>query len=504
MCGIVGIVAKHKVSYDIYDALTILQHRGQDAAGMVTCEGDRLNLRKSNGLVRDVFRQHHMDRLQGSMGIGHVRYPTAGTSSSAEAQPMYVNSPFGICLAHNGNLINDAQLSDDLFKEDRRHINTSSDSEVLLNVFAHELQSVAGLKPRPQELFEAITKVHERVVGAYAVVALITGYGLVGFRDPNGIRPLIYGSRQTPHGKEYMIASESTALDVLGFRIERDIRPGEAVYIESSGRVHSKVCSEVSHYYPCIFEHVYLARPDSVIDGVSVYKARLKMGEKLADKILDLYPDHDIDVVIPIPDTSCTAALPMAHRLGIKYREGFVKNRYVGRTFIMPEQKERLKSVRRKFNTIELEFKGKNVLLVDDSIIRGTTSQQIVRMARKAGANKVYMASAAPPVRYPNVYGIDMPAVSEFVAHGVSIEKIADYIGADWLVYQELEDLIQCTTGINHRIEGFDTSVFDGDYITGKVDAVYLSTLEERRNDNAKRRKQPSQGFEVIELHNQV
>lgn len=504
MCGIVGIVAKHKVSYDIYDALTILQHRGQDAAGMVTCKGDRLNLRKSNGLVKDVFRQHHMDRLEGNMGIGHVRYPTAGTSSSAEAQPMYVNSPFGICLAHNGNLTNDLELSEDLFREDRRHINTSSDSEVLLNVFAHELQTAAGYKPEPEDVFNAIARVHERVVGAYAVVALITGYGLVGFRDPNGIRPLIYGSRQTPEGTEYMIASESVALDVLGFKIERDIEPGEAIYIETSGEVHTRHCSLVSHYYPCIFEHVYLARPDSIIDGVSVYKARLKMGEKLADKILALYPDNDIDVVIPIPDTSCTAALPMAHRLDVKYREGFVKNRYIGRTFIMPEQEERLKSVRRKFNTIELEFKGKNVLLVDDSIVRGTTSKQIVRMAREAGANKVYVASAAPPVRFPNVYGIDMPAVTEFVANGISEREIANYIDADWLVFQDLQDLIQCTTGINPKIEGFDTSVFDGDYVTGKVDANYLKELEARRNDSAKNLKQTGQDSEVMELHNEV
>lgn len=503
MCGVVGIVASHKVSYDIYDALTILQHRGQDAAGMVTCHQGLFNLRKSNGLVRDVFRQHHMDRLQGSMGIGHVRYPTAGTSSSAEAQPMYVNSPYGICLAHNGNLINDRQLSEDLFIQDKRHINTNSDSEVLLNVFAHELQNVSNLRPEAADIFEAISRVHERVVGAYAVVGLVAGYGVFGFRDPNGIRPLLFGSREGPNGKESMIASESVALDVLGFTLERDIEPGEAIFIDVSGKVYTQKCASSSRYSPCIFEHVYLARPDSVMDEVSVYKARLKMGEKLADKILSIYPNHDIDVVIPVPDTSCTAALPMAHRLDVKYREGFVKNRYVGRTFIMPDQNERLKSVKRKFNTIGLEFKDKNVLLVDDSIVRGTTSRQIIRMARDAGARKVYMASAAPPVRFPNVYGIDMPAVSEFVANGIDTKDIGDCIGADWLVYQDLEDLIECTTGINPRIEGFDTSVFDGDYITGRVDDAYLKDLEKRRNDSAKNGSSSDEGAEVIELHNQ-
>lgn len=503
MCGVVGIVASHKVSYEIYDALTILQHRGQDAAGMVTCDHGLLNLRKSTGLVKDVFRQHHMNRLEGSMGIGHVRYPTAGTSSSAEAQPMYVNSPFGICLAHNGNLINAQQLSEDLFREDRRHINTSSDSEVLLNVFAHELQNVSGMQPKAKDVFRAITKVHNRVTGAYAVVGLIAGYGVFGFRDPNGIRPLLFGSREGVDGKEYMIASESVALDVLGFKLERDIEPGEAIFIDVTGNVHLEKCTQSSRYSPCIFEYVYLARPDSIMDEVSVYKARLKMGEKLADKILSLYPDHDIDVVIPIPDTSTTAALPMAHRLGVKYREGFVKNRYVGRTFIMPDQKERLKSVKQKFNTIGLEFKDKKVLLVDDSIVRGTTSQQIIRMAREAGASKVYMASAAPPVRFPNVYGIDMPAASEFVANGISTKDIGDYIGADWLVFQDLEDLIQCTAGINPKIEGFDTSVFDGEYVTGRVDDVYLKELEKRRNDGAKNRSSSDEGAEVIELHNQ-
>lgn len=500
MCGIAAMVGRGDVNYDLYDALTILQHRGQDAAGMVTCDGDRLNLRKQNGLVRDVFRQQHMEMLKGNMGIAHVRYPTAGTSSSAEAQPMYVNSPFGICLAHNGNLTNADDLNEALFRADRRHINTNSDSEVLLNVFAHELQAVSSMRTTPDEIFQAVTRVHERAVGAYAVVALITGYGIVGFRDPNGIRPLIYGRRETSRGVEYMIASESVALSVLGFEIVADVKPGEAVYIESNGTIHTRCCAEKTTYNPCIFEYVYLARPDSVIDSVSVYKARLKMGEKLAERILETYPDHDIDVVIPIPDTSCTSALPMAHRLGVKYREGLVKNRYIGRTFIMPGQSQRKKSVRRKLSPIELEFKGKNVLLVDDSIVRGTTSKQIVQMARESGANKVYLASAAPPVRYPNVYGIDMPAASEFIAHNKTVEEIAEYIGADWLVYQNLEDLVECTSGINDEIDGFDTSVFDGKYIAGIVDDQYLDRIEALRNDSAK--VFDMSNADVIELHN--
>lgn len=501
MCGIVGMVAKGEVAHELYDALTLLQHRGQDAAGMVTCVGDKLNLRKHNGLVRDVFRQGHMDQLKGNMGIAHVRYPTAGTSSSAEAQPMYVNSPFGICLVHNGTLTNADALNEDLFRTDRRHINTNSDSEVLLNVFAHELQAASSLRTTPDEIFEAVKRVHERAEGAYAAIVLITGYGILGFRDPYGIRPLIYGKRETARGTEYMIASESVALSVLGYEIIADLKPGEAVYIESNGRIHSRQCVEIACYSPCIFEYVYLARPDSVIDSVSVYKARLKMGERLADKIMATYPDNDIDVVIPIPDTSCTAALPMAHRLEVKYREGLVKNRYIGRTFIMPDQQLRKKSVRRKLSPIDLEFRGKNVLLVDDSIIRGTTSKQIVQMARESGAKKVYLASAAPPVRYPNVYGIDMPAPSEFVAYHNSVEEIAQYIGADWLVYQDLEDLIECVSGINPEIERFDTSIFDGQYVTGNINDAYLNRIEALRNDSAK--EQDPNNAEVIELHNQ-
>ena len=500
MCGIVGVVGRSSVGLELYEGLSMMQHRGQDAAGIVTCAGDRLTLRKANGLVRDVFGQTHISALAGSMGIGHVRYPTAGTSSTAEAQPMYVNSPFGICMAHNGNLINADDLNEELFRSDRRHINTSSDSEVLLNVFAHELQAVAGLRLKPEDVFNAVERVHARAVGAYSALALIAGYGLVGFRDPNAIRPLIVGYREGADGPDYIMASESVVLDVLGYQEMASIKPGEAIYIEMSGRVHRKQCCNSPRYAPCIFEFVYLARPDSMIDGISVYKARLKMGEKLADKILRLYPDHDIDVVIPIPDTSTTAALPMAHRLNVKYRQGLIKNRYVGRTFIMPGQAERKRSVRRKLNTVELEFRDKNVLLVDDSIVRGTTSKQIVQMARDAGAKKVYLASAAPPVRYPNVYGIDMPAPSEFVAHKLSEEQVARYIGADWLVYQDLEDLKECALGINPEIETFDCSVFDGQYVTGGVDHAYLERIESVRSDAAKIDRDSSK--EIIDLHN--
>ena len=500
MCGIVGVVGRSSVGLELYEGLSMMQHRGQDAAGIVTCAGDRLTLRKANGLVRDVFGQSHISALEGSMGIGHVRYPTAGTSSTAEAQPMYVNSPFGICMAHNGNLINADDLNEELFRSDRRHINTSSDSEVLLNVFAHELQAVAGLRLKPEDVFNAVERVHARAIGAYSALALIAGYGMVGFRDPNAIRPLIVGYRENADGPDYIMASESVVLDVLGYKEMASIKPGEAVYIEMSGRVHRKQCSSSPRYAPCIFEFVYLARPDSMIDGISVYKARLKMGEKLADKILRLHPDHDIDVVIPIPDTSTTAALPMAHRLNVKYRQGLIKNRYVGRTFIMPGQAERKRSVRRKLNTVELEFRDKNVLLVDDSIVRGTTSKQIVQMARDAGAKKVYLASAAPPVRYPNVYGIDMPAPSEFVAHKLSEEEVADYIGVDWLVYQDLEDLKECALGINSEIEMFDCSVFDGQYVTGGVDDAYLERIESVRSDAAKTDRDASK--EIIDLHN--
>ena len=501
MCGLVAMVARDQVFSDIYDALTILQHRGQDAAGIVTCENDRLNLRKENGLVRDVFQHRHFDMLKGTLGLGHVRYPTAGSASAAEAQPMYVNSPFGISLAHNGNLLNAPELLESFVQTDSRHINTDSDSELLLNVLADELQKGDREKQPAEQIFSAVRALHGRVKGAYAVVALITGFGIVGFRDPNGIRPLIYGKRGKSGAEEFMIASESVALSVLGFQPVADVMPGEAVFIDTEGNVSVKQCFDQPRYTPCIFEYVYLARPDSVIDKVSVYKARLKMGEKLADKIFREYPDNDIDVVIPIPDTSCTAALPMAHRLGVKYREGLVKNRYIGRTFIMPGQEERNKSVRRKLSPIELEFRGKNVLLVDDSIVRGTTSKQIVQMARDSGAKKVYLASAAPPVKFPNVYGIDMPAASEFIAHDVDEGEIARYIGADWVIYQDLDDLIASTSGINPEINGFDCSIFSGEYVTGALSQQYLQALSDSRGriDRMKNTIQEK----LLEIHNQ-
>ena len=486
MCGIVGIVSTSNVNQMLYDALTVLQHRGQDAAGIVTFQDDRFFLRKDNGLVRDVFHTRHMRRLVGNVGIGHVRYPTAGSASSAEAQPFYVNSPYGITLAHNGNLTNADELSSDLFRTDLRHINTNSDSEVLLNVFAHELQKLGKLNPTKDEIFAAVRAVHQRCRGAYGVIAMITGYGIVGFRDPNGIRPACYGVREGENGqKEYMIASESVALNAAGFTLVRDIEPGEAVYIETDGTLYSEQCAESPKLYPCIFEHVYFARPDSIMDGVSVYKARLRMGEVLADKVLRERPDHDIDVVIPIPDTSRTSAMQMAYQLGVKYREGFIKNRYIGRTFIMPGQKMRKKSVRQKLNPIDLEFRGKNVMLVDDSIVRGTTCKEIVQMARDAGARNVYFASAAPPVRYPNVYGIDMPSASELIAHDRTVEEVGELIGTDWLVYQELDDLISCVNDVNEAIDGWECSVFSGDYITGDIDKDYLTRLENRRKDSS-------------------
>jgi len=506
MCGVVGIVGRSEVNQQLYDGLTVLQHRGQDAAGIVTSDGLRLHMRKGNGLVRDVFQQQHMQRLVGQMGIGHVRYPTAGSSSSAEAQPMYVNSPYGIMLAHNGNLTNSDALKRELFRDDRRHVNTDSDSEVLLNVFAHELQRVAGPRPEADSVFEAVRQLHARCRGAYAVVAMVIGGGIVGFRDPHGIRPLIYGQRDTDRGREFIIASESAALDILGYQVVRDVAPGEAIYVSQSGELTAAACAAPAVHTPCIFEQVYLARPDSIIDEVSVYKSRLRMGEKLADRILAQYPgsDHDIDVVIPIPDTGRTAALPMAHMLGVKYREGFVKNRYIGRTFIMPGQSQRQKSVRQKLNAIELEFKGKNVLLVDDSIVRGTTTRQIIELARNAGARKVYMASAAPPLRYPNVYGIDMPSSSEFVAYNRSEEEVGRIIGADWLVYQTVEDLVACAVEGNPAIARYECSVFDGEYVTGDIDDAYLERLSSSRNDLSKQRREAdlSGDRSVIELHN--
>jgi amidophosphoribosyltransferase len=485
MCGIVGIVAKSYVNQEIYDALTFLQHRGQDAAGMVTCHDGRFFLRKDNGLVRDVFRTRHMRRLVGNMGIGHVRYPTAGSSSAAEAQPFYVNSPYGIALAHNGNLTNAAEIAESIFKADLRHINTNSDSEVLLNVFAHELQRLGQLVPSEEDIFYAVRQVHRRCVGGYAVIAMITGIGIVGMRDPFGIRPLCYGKRESEHGTEYMVASESVALDAAGYTMVRDLAPGECIYITEAGNVFTRQCAENPVLSPCLFEYVYLARPDSVMDGISVYKARLKMGEYLADKILRDWPDHDIDVVIPIPDTSRTSAVELASKLGVKLREGYIKNRYIGRTFIMPGQTQRVKSVRQKLNPIELEFRGKNVLLVDDSIVRGTTSTLIIEMAREMGANKVYFASAAPAVRFPNVYGIDMPSVEELVAYGRTDEEVGDIIGADRMIYQDLADLVRSTQGGGSNIASFDCSVFDGNYVTGDVDDAYLANLEAARNDQS-------------------
>jgi len=502
MCGIIGIFSRTSVNQALYDGLTVLQHRGQDAAGIVTCDNGRLYLRKSNGLVRDVFHTRHMLNLRGNLGIGHVRYPTAGCESSAEAQPFYVNSPYGITLAHNGNLTNADTLKNDLYQEDLRHINTDSDSEVLLNVFAHELHGLGKLGIIEEDVFTAVKGVHRRCRGGYAVVAMIMGYGMVAFRDPFGIRPIVYGKRETPDGTEYIIASESVAVNVLGFELVRDIAPGEAIFIDMQGRLHTRQCAENPVYSPCIFEIVYLARPDSIIDGISVYKARMRMGKALAKKISRIYPSHDIDVVVPVPDTSRTAALQLANVLKLKYREGFVKNRYIPRTFIMPGQSLRKKSVRQKLNAIDLEFKNKNVLLVDDSIVRGTTSQQIIQLAREAGAKKVYFASAAPPIRFPNVYGIDMPSVHELLAHNRTPEQVAEMIGADWLVYQDLEDLIACARKGNKNIKQFDTSCFTGHYVTGDVDQNYLQQLDQRRCDNAKSERLEKNLEEIIELHN--
>ncbi|WP_179998320.1 amidophosphoribosyltransferase [Acinetobacter sp. YH12239] len=491
MCGVVGIAGKSPVNQMLFDALTMLQHRGQDAAGIVTCHNGRLFLRKDNGMVRDVFHTRHMRALLGNYGIGHVRYPTAGSSSSAEAQPFYVNSPYGITLAHNGNLTNAEEIHDDLFKTDLRHMNTDSDSEVLLNVFAHELQKRGKLTPTADDIFHVVTRVHERCKGGYAVVAMITGHGLVGFRDPNGIRPLILGSRDTDEGVEYILASESVALTALGFKVERDVMPGEAIFIDDAGNLFTKQCAANPHHSPCIFEYVYFARPDAIIDGISVYKARLKMGEKLAQKILrEWSEEHDIDVVIPIPDTSRTSALELANTLGVKFREGFMKNRYIGRTFIMPGQQLRKKSVRQKLNPVELEFKDKNVLLVDDSIVRGTTCNEIIQMARDAGAKKVFFASAAPMVKYPNVYGIDMPVKNELIASNRDVEEIREMIGADRLIFQDLEDLKQAVrTKKVPELTDFDCSVFDGIYVAGNIDESYLDGLERKRNDSAKKTK---------------
>ena len=489
MCGLVGIVAKKEVNQDIYDALTLLQHRGQDAAGIITWNKEGLYTRKSNGLIRDVFNQDHMEQLKGNVGMGHVRYPTAGGAQSSEAQPFYVNSPYGICLAHNGNLTNYEELAKHLSTRDRRHLSTQSDSEVLLNVFAHELQARVNGKPSAKNIFDAVDALHERCSGGYAVVLMIVGFGLVAFRDPNGIRPLILGKRSNGKETEYMVASESVALDVTQFEIDRDVLPGETLFINNDGDLHQHNFVGQTSYSPCIFEFVYFARPDSVIDKLSVYKARLRMGEELAGQIVRKWPENDIEVVIPIPDTSRTAASQVAYHLGVKYREGFIKNRYVGRTFVMPGQEERDNSVRRKLNAIDLEFKGKNVLLVDDSIVRGTTSKQIIKLARDAGARKVYFASAAPPVRHPNVYGIDMPAADELIASRKTTQEIQKEIGADYLIYQDIEALKRAVSHDNSSITGFDDSCFSGNYITNDVSVEYLEELQNSRNDAAKRQR---------------
>ena len=485
MCGILGIVGTSDVAAQLYDGLTVLQHRGQDAAGIATANGTALRVVKGNGLVRDAFKPKDMALLQGRVGIGHCRYPTAGSEGSDEAQPFYVNSPFGIALAHNGNLINTDTLRREVFEQDRRNVNTESDSEVLLNVFAHELDKQRVLTP--DAAFRAVEGVIRRAKGGYAVVTVVLGLGLVAFRDPHGIRPLVLGRRQSEAGTEYAIASESVALDILGFDRVRDIAPGEAVVITPRGELHSRQCAD-GELRPCIFEFVYFARPDSMMDEISVHKARMRMGVTLGEKILRLRPDHDIDVVIPIPDTSRDAALEIANVLGVKYREGFIKNRYVGRTFIMPGQGERAKSVRRKLNAIPLEFRNRVVLLVDDSIVRGTTSQQIVQMARDAGAKKVYLASAAPPVRYPNVYGIDMPSSEELVAHGRTEEEIQTLLGCDWLIYQDLADLEAAVAGPKFPGRRFDSSCFSGEYVTG-IEPGYFERLRQLRSDEAKKKR---------------
>ena len=509
MCGIIGVVGRqgHHVNQLIYDGLTVLQHRGQDAAGILTEFDGQFRLRKSTGLVPNIFYTRHMQRLQGHIGIGHVRYPTAGTSSKAESQPLYVNSPYGLSIAHNGNLTNAAELRQILRDKHLRHMNTKSDSEILLNILAVELAKYSsdlsiGGEPHLdiETVFKAISALNDYVRGGYACVSMISGYGLLAFRDPHGIRPLIFGKRESENGTEWIVGSESVAITALGFEIERDIKPGEAIFISSSGHLFSRICAEQTSLNPCIFEYVYFARPDSVIDGISVYQARLNQGKTLAERILNEWPNHDIDAVIPIPDSGRIAALQMANSLGVPYREGFVKNRYVGRTFIMPGQALREKSVRRKLNTIENEFRGKNVLLVDDSIVRGTTSKQIVEMARESGAAKVYFASAAPPVRYPNVYGIDMPATTEFVANGRTVDEINEHIKSDRLFYQSLEDLEKSAMSIVEAEINFDSSCFDGEYVTGDITEEYLNRLHEQRNDSAK--LSANDDDQILDIHN--
>ncbi len=480
MCGIVGVVSNAPVNQLIYDSLLLLQHRGQDAAGIVTQQEQKFFMHKAKGMVKDVFRTRNMRALPGNCGLGQVRYPTAGNAfSEEEAQPFYVNAPFGIVLVHNGNLTNAQVLKAELFNTDHRHINTESDSEVLLNVVADELDKATRGKPlRAGDVFAAVRQVHKRLRGSYAVIALIAGHGVLAFRDPYGIRPLCFG--RSPDGT-VMLASESVVLEGTGHVFERDVAPGEAIFVDLEGRISAQQCADVPRLNPCIFEFVYLARPDSVMDGISVYQARLNLGETLAKRVVSTVPPSEIDVVIPIPESSRPSAMQLAQLLGLPYREGFVKNRYVGRTFIMPGQAVRKKSVRQKLNVIASEFKGRNVLLVDDSIVRGTTSREIVQMAREAGANKVYMASAAPPVRYPNVYGIDMPTVEELVAHGRSVEEVRQLIGADALIYQDVDAMKQAIGSLNKKLSGFDASCFDGVYVTGDICAADIERMNANR-----------------------
>src|SRR5688572_23510288 len=485
MCGIMGVVAGTAVNQLLYDGLLVLQHSGQDAAGIVTADGSNFHTHKGPGMVRDVFRTRNMRALAGFSGIAHTRYPTAGSAwSAAESQPFYVNSPFGIVLGHNGNLTNTEQLKNHLFRQDLRHVNTSSDSEVLLNVLAHELQAACtNYKLDPATIFAAVSGVHKRVRGAYAVVAMIAGYGLLAFRDPYGIRPLVFGRAETEQGNEYLVASESVALDTLGFELVRDVGPGEAIFIDLDGNFYNAQCAANASLNPCIFEFVYLARPDSVIDGISVYETRLRMGESLGDKIRRDYSHLDIDVVIPIPDSSRPAAMQLSKQLNLPYREGFIKNRYIGRTFIMPGQAIRRKSVRQKLNATAMEFRGKNVLLVDDSIVRGTTSRESVQMARESGARKVFFASAAQPVRFPYVYGIDMPSPGELIATVRTDAEVAREIGCDELIYQDLDALIEDVRSVNPKVQNFETSCFSGIYITGDITQEYLDGVEAARRD---------------------
>ncbi|HIF5511057.1 TPA: amidophosphoribosyltransferase [Pasteurella multocida] len=503
MCGIVGIVSQSPVNQSIYDALTLLQHRGQDAAGIVTIDDEnRFRLRKANGLVSDVFEQVHMLRLQGNAGIGHVRYPTAGSSSVSEAQPFYVNSPYGLTLVHNGNLTNSSELKEKLFRRARRHVNTNSDSELLLNILANHLDHFEKYQLDPQDVFSAVKQTHQDIRGAYACIAMIIGHGMVAFRDPNGIRPLVLGKREENGKTEYMFASESIALDTVGFEFVRDVQPGEAIYVTFEGEMYAQQCADKPTLTPCIFEYVYFARPDSCIDGVSVYAARVHMGQRLGEKIAREWADvDDIDVVIPVPETSNDIALRIARVLNKPYRQGFVKNRYVGRTFIMPGQALRVSSVRRKLNTIASEFKDKNVLLVDDSIVRGTTSEQIVEMARAAGAKKIYFASAAPEIRYPNVYGIDMPTKNELIAYGRDVDEIAKLIGVDKLIFQDLDALTGSVQQENPSIQDFDCSVFTGVYVTGDITPEYLDNIAEQRNDIAKKKREKD--ATNLEMHNE-